>query len=68
MAPLLRTASRRFRGGDRFETRVGVGDETIIIDLPSEGAWRDGQILHLRFDQDATTVWPVEAAPPWETV
>ena len=54
--------------GDRFETRVGVGGESIIIDLPSEGAWRDGQTLHLRFAPDVTTLWPVEAASPRDTI
>ena len=54
--------------GDRFETRVGIGSESLIIDLPSEGAWRDGQTLHLRFAPDVTTVWPIEATPRGETV
>ena len=54
--------------GDRFETRVRVGGESIIIDLPSDGAWRDGQTLRLRFGEDATTVWPDDAASRREPV
>lgn len=49
--------------GDRFETKVGIGSASIIIDLPSEGAWRDGQKLHLRFDRDVTSLWPLDDGP-----
>ncbi len=47
--------------GDRFEGRVRVGGETIVIDLPSDGEWRDGQTLRLLFGQDAVTLWPDDA-------
>ncbi|NQU68953.1 MAG: ABC transporter ATP-binding protein [Rhodospirillales bacterium] len=44
--------------GDRFETRIRIGGETVVIDLPSDGTWQDGQTLSLRFGQEATTLWP----------
>ena len=54
--------------GDRFETKVGIGGESIIIDLPSEGAWRDGQKLYIRFDRDVTSLWPLNETSPGEAV
>ena len=44
--------------GDRLETRVRVGGVSIIVDLPSQGAWRDGQTLYLKLGQDVTSLWP----------
>jgi ABC-type Fe3+/spermidine/putrescine transport system ATPase subunit len=54
--------------GDRFETRVGIGGASIIIDLPSEGAWRDGQKLYIRFDRDVTSLWPLNETSPGDAV
>jgi len=54
--------------GDRFETKVGIGGESIIIDLPSEGAWRDGQKLYIRFDRDVTSLWPLNETSPGDAV
>ena len=44
--------------GDAFETRVRTGNETLLLQLPADGAWREGQGIALYLREDAVTAWP----------
>jgi ABC-type Fe3+/spermidine/putrescine transport system ATPase subunit len=45
--------------GDAFEARVRTGDEVILLQLSSDGAWREGQAINLHLREDAVTAWPM---------
>ena len=44
--------------GDSFEARVRIGDEVILLQLPADGAWGEGQEVALHLREDALTAWP----------
>jgi ABC-type Fe3+/spermidine/putrescine transport system ATPase subunit len=45
--------------GDRYEARVTLGGEQrILLLLPRDREWREGQRLHLEFPPDGVSVWP----------
>jgi len=48
--------------GDAFEARVRTGDETILLELPADGAWRESQTIALHLREDAVTAWPTSGA------
>jgi ABC-type Fe3+/spermidine/putrescine transport system ATPase subunit len=49
--------------GDRFETQMSVGDNNILVDLPSDRAWSEGQSVRLDLPADALSVWPAQRQP-----
>jgi ABC-type Fe3+/spermidine/putrescine transport system ATPase subunit len=54
--------------GDCFETRINIGHQSILLDLPSDEAWKEGQELALRLREDAISVWPDDPAAPPEMI
>ena len=45
--------------GDRYEARVALGGEQrILLLLPRDREWREGQRLRLGFPADVVSVWP----------
>jgi ABC-type Fe3+/spermidine/putrescine transport system ATPase subunit len=45
--------------GDRYEARVALGGEQrILLLLPRDREWREGQRLQLGFPADVVSVWP----------
>jgi ABC-type Fe3+/spermidine/putrescine transport system ATPase subunit len=44
--------------GDAFEARVRTGEETILLQLSADRAWREGQPIALYLREDALTAWP----------
>lgn len=49
--------------GSCFEARIEVGEERILLELPTDGGWREGQTLGLEFQEDAISLWPERASP-----
>ncbi len=46
--------------GSSFETRIHVGDATILLELPPDQGWREGDTLTLALDTAAISLWPDE--------
>jgi ABC-type Fe3+/spermidine/putrescine transport system ATPase subunit len=46
--------------GDRFETQMSVGDNTILCDLPPDRAWSEGQSVRLSLPPEALSLWPAQ--------
>jgi ABC-type Fe3+/spermidine/putrescine transport system ATPase subunit len=45
--------------GDRYEARVSFGgDSRIVLLLPRDREWKEGQAVSLGFPGEAVTVWP----------
>ena len=44
--------------GDRFETQMSVGDDSILCDLPPNRVWSEGQSVRLNLPPDALSLWP----------
>lgn len=44
--------------GDQFEVRLDVAGESILIELPANRDWREGDTLALELPKDALSVWP----------
>ena len=43
--------------GDAYEARVRIGASSVVLNLPADGTWREGQNLALHLREDATTAW-----------
>ena len=46
--------------GDRFEARMQVGGDSVLFDLPSDRAWREGESVRLHLPADAVSIWSLE--------
>jgi ABC-type Fe3+/spermidine/putrescine transport system ATPase subunit len=45
--------------GDRYDARVGLGGgESVVVQLPRNSAWAEGQSVLLRLPEERTQVWP----------
>jgi ABC-type Fe3+/spermidine/putrescine transport system ATPase subunit len=44
--------------GDRYEARVTLGGEHIVLFLPRARDWREGERLQLGFPPEMVSVWP----------
>jgi ABC-type Fe3+/spermidine/putrescine transport system ATPase subunit len=44
--------------GDRFEARIMLCGEAVVLELPSSGGFAEGQSICLRLQEDAITLWP----------
>ena len=45
--------------GDSYESRIRVGGESILFELPRDQGWREGQTVTLEFADHNVTVWPL---------
>jgi putative spermidine/putrescine transport system ATP-binding protein len=43
--------------GEAFEARTRIGNATILLHLPADGSWREGQGVTLHLREDAVTAW-----------
>jgi ABC-type Fe3+/spermidine/putrescine transport system ATPase subunit len=43
--------------GDQFEARLGIAGESILIELPANREWREGESLALELPKDALSLW-----------
>ena len=43
--------------GERFETRLRIGGDSILLDLPSDRGWREGQSVRLCLPPEAVSLW-----------
>ena len=50
--------------GDRFEARMRVGDDSVLFDLPSDRAWREGERVRLHLPPEALSIWPLAPDAP----
>jgi ABC-type Fe3+/spermidine/putrescine transport system ATPase subunit len=48
--------------GDSFEARVTTGGESILLQLPADDEWREGQDIALHLREGAVTAWPAGSA------
>jgi ABC-type Fe3+/spermidine/putrescine transport system ATPase subunit len=50
--------------GDQFEARIGIAGESVLIELPANREWREGESLALELPKDYLSVWPADGTTP----
>ena len=45
--------------GDSYESRIRLGSESILFELPRDRGWREGQFVTLEFADHNVTIWPL---------
>ena len=45
--------------GDSYESRIRLGKESVLVELPRVQKWQEGQIVTLEFGDHNATVWPL---------
>ena len=48
--------------GDQFEARIGIAGENVLIELPANREWREGEALAIELPIDTLTLWPSDAS------
>ncbi|MSQ52528.1 MAG: ABC transporter ATP-binding protein [Betaproteobacteria bacterium] len=46
--------------GDSYESRISVGSEGILLELPRDQPWREEQTVILEFSDHNVTLWPLD--------
>ena len=45
--------------GDSYESRIRLGEGSVLFELPRGQSWKEGQIVTLEFGDHNGTVWPL---------
>jgi ABC-type Fe3+/spermidine/putrescine transport system ATPase subunit len=45
--------------GDSYESRIRLGGESVLFELPRDQKWQEGQTVILEFGDHNATVWPL---------
>ena len=48
--------------GDQFEARIGIAGESVLIELPANREWREGDGLAVELPIEALSLWPSDPA------
>jgi iron(III) transport system ATP-binding protein len=46
--------------GERFEARIRIGGDEILLNLPPDRAWHEGEAVRLTLPADAVSLWPCD--------
>jgi ABC-type Fe3+/spermidine/putrescine transport system ATPase subunit len=44
--------------GDRYEAKLNAAGQGLLVELPSDAGWREGDAIFLRFPADKLSLWP----------
>jgi len=48
--------------GDQFEARIGIAGESVLIELPANREWREGDGLAIELPIETLSLWPSDPA------